>query len=277
MESGNFFLQSALAVALFITATHLHAGDYDLVGRNSVGQAVTPVNRVLNPAGTQIELPKMRPQVLAHSPDGRLLVTSGLHELVVIDPVKKTIIQRLPLPRAAKNEATETISTEILKPDNEAKASYTGLKFSPDGTRLFLSDVNGNIKIFSVDKEHQVAGKGSFPLPAVQGLRRSEEIPAGIAVSRDGKKLYVAGNLSNRLLELDAQTGNILRQFDVGSLPYDVVLIGNKAYVSNWGGRRPDTQSVIGPAGRGTTIRVDSVRYIANEGSVSVVDLSTGK
>src|SRR5205814_611670 len=64
--------------------------------------------------------------------------------------------------------------------------------------------------------------------------------------------------------------------FDVGVAPYTVVLAGRKAYVSNWGGRRPDNQSITGPAGRGTVVRVDPVRYIANEGSVSIVDLDTG-
>jgi YVTN family beta-propeller protein len=52
---------------------------------------------------------------------------------------------------------------------------------------------------------------------------------------------------------------------------------GAKVYVSNWGGRRPDALSVTGPAGRGMLVRVDPVRHIANEGSVSVVDVESGK
>ena len=55
--------------------------------------------------------------------------------------------------------------------------------------------------------------------------------------------------------------------------PFDVVLAGDKAYVSNWGGRRPDSGDLTGPAGRGMIVRVDPVRHIANEGSVSVIDL----
>ena len=80
------------------------------------------------------------------------------------------------------------------------------------------------------------------------------EIPAGIAVSRDGKKIYVAGNLSNRLLELEAATGNVLRTWNVGVAPLNVVLAGKKIYVSNWGGRRPAADSVTGPAGCGTRV-----------------------
>ncbi len=46
--------------------------------------------------------------------------------------------------------------------------------------------------------------------------------------------------------------------------------------MSNWGGRRPGEGDVTGPAGRGTVVRVDPVRLIASEGSVSIVDLETG-
>ena len=61
--------------------------------------------------------------------------------------------------------------------------------------------------------------------------------------------------------------------WDVGVAPFEVVLGKNKIYVSNWGGRRPDANSVTGPAGQGTKVRVDD-RSIASEGSVSVIDLS---
>ena len=63
-----------------------------------------------------------------------------------------------------------------------------------------------------------------------------------MAVSPDGKRLYVALNLSNRLAELDAANGRVLRLWEVGVAPFGVALAGQKAYVSNWGGRRPDGQ-----------------------------------
>jgi YVTN family beta-propeller protein len=113
----------------------------------------------------------------------------------------------------------------------------------------------------------------SIALPPASAPLRKKEIPAGLAVSADGKKIYVAGNLSNRLLELDAATGVLLRSWDVGVAPFDMVLCKNKIYVSNWGGRRPDAGSVTGPAGHGMSVRVDD-RSIASEGSVSVIDLT---
>lgn len=107
--------------------------------------------------------------------------------------------------------------------------------------------------------------------------RRDAEISAGLAVAPDGKRLYVCGNLSNRLLELDTTTGAVVRTFDVGVAPYDVALKGGKAYVSNWGGLRPGPGDLTGPAGRGTEVRVDATRHIASEGSVSIVDLESGQ
>src|SRR5512142_941460 len=56
------------------------------VGRLDTNRFATPTNQILTPAGIQVELPGMRPQALALSPDGRLLVTAGkTHELVVVE------------------------------------------------------------------------------------------------------------------------------------------------------------------------------------------------
>jgi YVTN family beta-propeller protein len=238
-------------------------------------RVVTPVNQVVTPAGRLLELPGLRPQVVALSPDGRLLVTAGkTPELVVVDPDTASVRQRVPLPsEQAVDASADAVSTHILEPDREGQVSYTGLVFAPDGARLFLANVNGSVKVFAVDAQGVVAGVRSLPLPPANAPRRKNEIPAGLAISKDGTRLYVAGNLSNRLLELDSSSGLLLRSWDVGVAPYDVVVTGSRAYVSNWGGRRPVADSVNGPAGRGTLVRVDPRRYIASEGSVSVVDL----
>ena len=240
---------------------------------------MVPVNQVLTPVGVQVELPKLRPQVLALSPDGKLLATSGkTHELILIDPVTGKLRQRVKLPsEKAGAESADAVSSHILDPDKEGQASYTGLVFSPDGTRIFLSNVNGSIKVFAVGSDHRVTGLRSIPLPKTGLSYRTNDIPSGLAISSDGKRLYVALNVSNRLLELELASGTPLRTFDVGNAPYAVVLADDKAYVSNWGGRRIDAQSISGPIGIGALVRVDPVRFIANEGSVSVVDLDVGR
>jgi YVTN family beta-propeller protein len=270
------FIRLGLIALVVCSLPRIFAEDFDAtaetVGRNGNG-LVTPVNQRVTPAGIQVELPGIRPQALALSPDGGLLVTAGLtHELVVVDPATGKIEQRVAFP-TGKTRAEESVVPGVLDPDDEAQLSFTGLAFSPDGSRIYLSNVNGDLKVFGVGKNHNVSPLFSIALPPANAPMRTNEIPTGIAVSREGRKLYVALNLSNRLAELDAATGKVLRTWDTGVAPFDVVLADKKIYVSNWGGRRPDTNSVVGPAGGGMRVRADA-RGIASEGSVSVIDLA---
>jgi YVTN family beta-propeller protein len=277
MKSG-FFIRLGLIAFVVCGFQRVYADDFDAstetVGRIANG-LVTPVNQLVTPAGTQVELPGIRPNALALSPNGKLLVTAGLTnemKLIVVDPATGRILQRVPFP-ADKVTEEKTVVEGIPNADGKPQLSFTGLAFSPDGSRIYMSNVNGDIKVFGVGKDQEVSPLFSIVLPPANAPRRTNDIPAGIAVSRDGKKIYVVGNLSNRLIELDAATGTVLRTWDVGVAPFDVVLGKNKIYVSNWGGRRPDVNSATGPAGRGTLVRVDD-RSIASEGSISVIDLA---
>lgn len=270
--SGAVFMQPRSGEA----GDNLWTGSNETVGSQGNGRTVLPVSQTISPAGKQIELLKMRPQALALSPDGKMLVTSGkTNELVALDPQSGALLQRVTLP-SEKNKPDVPVSDHILEPDKSGQLSFTGLIFSPDGTRIYLSNVNGSIKVFGV-AEGKITPQLSLALPETKLPRRKAEIPAGLALSADGTTLYVCANLSNGLLEIEAKSGKVLRRLETGALPYDVVLSGDKAYVSNWGGRLPDDKSTTGPAGRGTTVRVDPVRHVASEGSLSIFDLKTGK
>ncbi|WP_165246456.1 bifunctional YncE family protein/alkaline phosphatase family protein [Paludisphaera soli] len=250
----------------------------DLVGRWRDDVIVTPVNQLLTPYGRQVELAGLRPQALALSPDGkRLLVSGKTSEVLVIDLDEGKVVQRVALPSEDQHEPPTVVSPNILNPDKKGQVSYTGLIFSHDGKRVYLSNVDGSIKVFAVADDGTIQPTHTFRLPEANAPRRKPEIPSGQALSDDDSRLYVCGNLSNKLLELNTADGAVVRTWDVGAAPYDVVLTGGKAFVSNWAGRRPEPGDLTGPAGRGTEVRVDSVRFIASEGSVSVVDLAANR
>ncbi len=279
----SFSARLSVATAFALAATQIQAQLQDKsqeqAKRYPDGHIVTPVNQVLEPAGRQLDLPGLRPQGLALSPNGRILVTSGkTHDIVVVDPKTAKILQKveLPLDSSTLNDTNEASPRQLFAED-EGQLSFTGLIFSPDGSRIYLSNVSGSLKVFSVNQTGRVAAAYSIPLPPADAPRRKTEVPTGLAFSSDAMKLYVALNLGNRLAELEVASGRVLRTWDVGVAPYDVAVVGAKVYVSNWGGRRPEADSVTGPAGKGTKVRVDPVRYIACEGSVSIIDTAANR
>jgi YVTN family beta-propeller protein len=274
---------SAAIVLVLLAATPGRGGlaaaqDKETVGVKPAGRSVVPVNQVVTPYGLTTTLPGLRPQALALSPDGRILAVSGkTPELVILDPVTLKVVQQIALPAEAQEEQhPESVSPMILDPDTEGQLSYTGLVFAPDGRRIYMTNVDGSVKVFSVLRDGTVEPSHTIPVPLAGAPRRAEEIPAGLAVSADGRQLFVCGNLSNRLLMIDIQNPAVVRAFDVGIAPFDVVLAAGKAYVSNWGGRRPQPGDLVGPAGQGVEVKVDPVRRVACEGSVSVIDLAAG-
>ena len=110
-------------------------------------RVVLPNSQTLTPAGKTTEFPGMRPVTVAISPDGRLLATSGkTSKLVIFDRPVTNAPRFVSLPNEA--EIVEKMETNNMKPDKKGQISYTGLIFSPDGKRIYLSNVNGSIKVF---------------------------------------------------------------------------------------------------------------------------------
>ncbi len=91
---------------LVFSAGSLRANDFDATTA-TVGPATngleTPVNQLVTPAGTQVGLAGIRPNALALSPDGKILVTAGLtHELIVVD--RQRGIAKLPLDKEGHDD-----------------------------------------------------------------------------------------------------------------------------------------------------------------------------
>src|SRR4051795_6321500 len=66
----------------------------DAVGRIATNRYALPTGQLLSPAGKQIELPTMRPQVFAMSPDRKVLIAAGkTNGIAVIDVASGKVIQ----------------------------------------------------------------------------------------------------------------------------------------------------------------------------------------
>src|SRR5438477_7839853 len=120
---------AALAAGCLLASRHsspaAEAAGARSLGQPGVRRYFTPANQILTPVGVQVELPGLRPQALALSPNGKLLVTAGkTHEIVVVEPRSGKILQRVPLPAETDKEpAPNLVSEKILAPDKEGQLS----------------------------------------------------------------------------------------------------------------------------------------------------------
>ncbi|MGE5421174.1 MAG: alkaline phosphatase family protein [Chloroflexota bacterium] len=218
------------------------------VGPQPDGSILVPSNQLLRPAGLQIDLPG-RPVDLALTPDGRYLLVKNKNDLDLIRIADRTVMQTLPFENGG--------------------ASFTGLCLSPDGKQVYVTDSENRICIALIDENNSMHWEEPviLPNPEIGDL----PFPGGLALS-GGNKLYVTLSRNNTLAVVTLP-GRKINEIPVGVAPYDVVLKDDsKAYVTNWGGRRAEAGEPVYNSS-GTPVLVDPGTGIANNGSVSVIDL----
>lgn len=252
----------------------------------TVKGTLLPNGWTLTPEGAQVPVSDL-PLNLALSKDGRYILATtngnGDQTINIIDARSQRSLQNITV-----------------------KKSWLGLAFTPDGKRFFVSGGDDNeVLIFDFAAGHATeAGKialGSSEYHALDNRQRAEArrqgrgeyaFPAGIAVSPDGAKLYVAENLTNKLAVVDLATRKVLTKIEVGEYPYDCLVSndGQRVYVSNWGSRSVSIietagLKVIGSVSVGDhpndleLTRDGKTLYVANANSntVSVVDTAQAK
>src|SRR5690242_16437341 len=200
-----------------------------------------PTGSVLDPAGVTRPVGQM-PLGMVPSPAGsRLVLLLGgwrEHGLQVVD---RTGQVRQTIPQAA---------------------AFVGLAFTGLGTSLYASGGNTDVvyRYRWTDNRAQLAD--SIILAPRSPGKDGTHYPAGLALSRDGRMLYVAENLADSLAVVDLATGAVMQRLATGPYPYGVVVTPDgSVFVSNWGA---STLSVFGPAGNGrlnTAIAVPAGRH----------------
>ncbi|MBV9149856.1 MAG: PD40 domain-containing protein [Candidatus Eremiobacteraeota bacterium] len=251
----KLYLLAALAI-VFVAAA---AASVTHVGRLADGTIMTPIGQRLSPWGTRVDVAG-RPNSLAVSPDGKVLAIANITSLDLLDLAMRGVTS---YPYIGANGHTGT---------GEAPQ---GLTFSPDGSTIYVATQRTMLQRFDVKRR---AWKSPFKFVGLPQARNEDELvgslPAGLALSNDGRKLYVALNGANRVLALDASSGRTERIVRLGEAPIGVVRSGSVLAILNWGGAPPTSgQTTRLSGGTAQSVAVDPRSGIAAAGSLSIISL----
>lgn len=147
--------------------------------------------------------------------------------------------------------------------------SYIGIAFRPGTNEVWASEATrsgpDSLLIAQYTPDGKITGTTRMNLPG-------HPIPAGLAFTKDGKRLYAAMHHDNEVVEIDAGKREVVRRIAVGLAPFAVVLdeAAGRLYVSNRAGeRRP--AAAVAPSGK-ENLPVDAVGSVL-AGSLSLIDL----
>lgn len=242
-----------------------------VVGPQGDGTYVVATTQIVSPAGESVSF-RGRPTDLALHPDGNLLAIKSSFDVVLVDSESGTVRQSLPLPETSRPY-----------PDlGEGSASYCGLVWSRDGKTIWTTDAHDTLHEATLGEDGRLSWTRRVRLPGPvessdpadpDPLDRSA--PGGVALDLENGIVYVALSRNNSLGVVDVASGVLRGEIPVGVAPYTVRLVGSKAYVSNWGGRRPRAGDATGPSS-GSEVVVDPDTGVVASGTVSVIDLARG-
>ncbi|HEY0779808.1 MAG TPA: bifunctional YncE family protein/alkaline phosphatase family protein [Gemmatirosa sp.] len=219
------------------------------------GARPLPNGQRLDPAGRQVDVLPM-PLAMLPTPDRDALVLLGSGW------------------RAEGVQVLDRATGRVRQTVDQASA-FVGLAWAPgtdaDGSRtLYTSGGNGDV----VYRYRWTGGRlvrGDSLILAARKTPRTDgtRYPAGLALSPDGRRLYVAENLGDALAVVDVASGRVLQRLPTERYPYGVAATpAGRVFVSAWGGT---TLSVFDPGAAGALGRVRDVR-IARHPSTLLLD-----
>ncbi|HEX2780063.1 MAG TPA: bifunctional YncE family protein/alkaline phosphatase family protein [Gemmatimonadaceae bacterium] len=176
-----------------------------------------PTGRYLDPVAPSASLASSFPLGVARSSDGSRVA-------ILLSGYQKQGVQLL-------DRATGRTSFV------EQPAAFVGVALSPNGRTLWASGSNEDLVYrYEWGADSAILRDSLILAPHVPHLD-GKRYPAGIALSRDGRWVYVAENLADSVAVFEAASARLVGRWATGRYPY-AVLVGasGEVYVSAWGG-----------------------------------------
>jgi DNA-binding beta-propeller fold protein YncE len=159
-------------------------------------------------------------------------------------------------------------------------AGFRGLAWTSDGTRLFASAESGFLREFRLVDGKLTAGEMIKLEPSTgdeaSDKKRTSPAPGGLAITKDGSRLFVALASRNAVVEVDLASLQVIKSFPVANIPFEPRLSDDETtiVVSNWGGRLAGPGDVTSKSAEQDIVADE--RNTAASGSISLIDRATG-
>ncbi len=207
---------AALAWAVMGSFAQQASPPADTTRENSATTPVTlPNGWRLTPAGRQVPLSTL-PMSIALAPRGKHAVVLNGGFL----PPTLSVIDT-----AAGRETARV----------EVKDAWHGLTFNASGDKLYVGG-GSEAAVFEFKlQDGKLTSGRAFPVrPATE--RRPSDHVGDVALSPDGRFLYVANLFRNRVTVMNASTGFVVKEFATGFRPYRLLMSpsGKTLFVSHW-------------------------------------------
>jgi len=265
-------MKSALIILLQpILFVSLYAQEVKEIAISEPEKVALPYGRIIQPAGHQIHFgnPQLENHALdcALSPDEKWLVVEERFSLLFINTLT--------------NQIAYTLVLSDIPKINRGLNTYSGICWSNiNGINyVFWSAIINNQAVVFQASWDGIAAKITKQFNYLSKRTARTALPNEIVINKESGDifLYVVLNGNNQIIKQNLDTGDTTWIQSTGVAPYGLTVANNKLYVTNWGGRLPesgDTNIAGVPWG---VARVDEKTGATREGSVSVYDPQTGK
>ncbi len=245
----------ALPVTLALSACGPRAVSPPTSGSSGVpeGAVTLPTGVRLDPAAPSVKLGSM-PLAVAVSPAGDRVVVllNGLREqgFQVVDRATGRIVQTV-----------------------VQAAAFLGVTFAPDGKTLYVSGGNQDVVYRYAWADGAAALTDSLVLARRTRRNAGSRYPAGIALSPDGRTLYVAENMADSVAVIDLSTGRVVQRLATERYPYGIAVSPDgTVFTTAWGGTTvsvftPTNDGRLRDLGRVPIARHPSVLLLSADGS----------
>jgi DNA-binding beta-propeller fold protein YncE len=209
--------------AVMDASTHANA-DANIDANDDANKATRlPTGARLDPAGRSFDIGNM-PLAMMLSPEGD-------HFIISLNGWREQGVQVI-------ERATGRVVQTLAQP-----AAFLGLAFSPDGRTFYASGGNADAVYCYSWRDGKATRVDQIVLAEKKLHQDGTRFPAGLALSRDGRRLYVAENIGDALAVIDVASKRVLQRLKTDHYPYNVVVAADgTVYVSAWGG---NTVSVL--------------------------------